>query len=66
MQPDEHKPGNAPGEQPAADGERPEAPETPERESEAGLAREVGDLDDPDAEDEGALPGRVGGGLAGG
>jgi len=33
---------------------------------EAGLDREVGDLEDPDAEDDGALPGRVGGGLAGG
>lgn len=32
----------------------------------AGLDREVGDLEDPEAEDEGALPGRVGGGLAGG
>lgn len=33
----------------------------------AGMAREVGDLEDPDAvEDEGALPGRMGGGLAGG
>ena len=33
----------------------------------AGVAREVGDLDDPDAvKDDGALPGRMGGGLAGG
>lgn len=33
----------------------------------AGMDREVGDLEDPDAvEDEGALPGRMGGGLAGG
>ena len=33
----------------------------------AGVDREVGDLEDPDAvEDEGALPGRMGGGLAGG
>ncbi|MDQ3269778.1 MAG: hypothetical protein M3Q11_06275 [Pseudomonadota bacterium] len=33
----------------------------------AGLDREVGDLENPDAVDEeGALPGRVGGGLAGG
>lgn len=31
----------------------------------AGLDREVGDLEDPDAEDDGALPGRAGGGLAG-
>ena len=33
---------------------------------EAGIAREVGDLEDPEAEDDGALPGRAGGGLAGG
>lgn len=33
----------------------------------AGMNREVGDLEDPNAvEDEGALPGRMGGGLAGG
>ena len=32
----------------------------------AGLDREVGDLEDPEAEDDGALPGRAGGGLAGG
>ena len=32
----------------------------------AGIDREVGDLEDPDAEDDGALPGRAGGGLAGG
>lgn len=32
----------------------------------AGLDREVGDPEDPDAEDDGALPGRAGGGLAGG
>lgn len=32
----------------------------------AGLDREVGDLEDPDAADDGALPGRAGGGLAGG
>lgn len=32
----------------------------------AGMDREVGDLEDPNAvEDEGALPGRMGGGLAG-
>ena len=31
----------------------------------AGLDREVGDLEDPDAADDGALPGRAGGGLAG-
>lgn len=34
---------------------------------EAGLEHEVGDLEDPDAvEEDGALPGRMGGGLAGG
>ena len=39
----------------------------PGRDSNAGMDREVGDLEDPDAvEDEGALPGRMGGGLAGG
>ena len=32
----------------------------------AGLDREVGDLEDFDAEDDGALPGRAGGGLTGG
>jgi len=32
----------------------------------AGLDREVGDLEDQDAEDDGALPGRAGGGLTGG
>ncbi|MGJ4730282.1 hypothetical protein [Luteimonas sp. SDU101] len=42
-----------------------EAP-APASDPEAGLDREVGDLEDPDAEDDGALPGRVGGGLAGG
>lgn len=32
-----------------------------------GMDREVGDLEDPDAvEEDGALPGRMGGGLAGG
>ncbi|MDQ3206955.1 MAG: hypothetical protein M3Q40_10735 [Pseudomonadota bacterium] len=34
---------------------------------EEGMEREVGDLDNPDAvEEDGALPGRLGGGLAGG
>lgn len=42
---------------------RPTNPPDPK----AGVDREVGDLDDPDAvEDDGALPGRMGGGLAGG
>jgi len=31
-----------------------------------GLDAEIGDLEDADAEDDGALPGRAGGGLAGG
>jgi len=66
MQADEHTPGNGAGQSPEAGRERPGAPEAPEAESEAGLDREVGDLDDADAEDEGALPVRVGGGLAGG
>lgn len=49
--------------------DRPEKDDAPARhrpDPDAGLDREVGDLDDPDAEDDGALPGRVGGGLAGG
>lgn len=56
--------------QPAADdpspkGRAPGPPVTPD--PTAGMEREVGDLEDPDAvEDEGALPGRMGGGLAGG
>jgi len=45
---------------------RDKASPTPAPDQEAGLDREVGDLEDPDAEDDGALPGRVGGGLAGG
>lgn len=43
----------------------PDGPE-PKTDRKAGLDSEVGDLDDPDAEDEDALPGRAGGGLAGG
>lgn len=39
----------------------------PQPNPKAGIGREVGDLEDPDAVDEdGALPGRAGGGLAGG
>lgn len=39
----------------------------PPKDPQAGLDREVGDLEDADAErDDGALPGRAGGGLAGG
>lgn len=41
---------------------RPQARPDPQR----GLDREVGDLEDPEAEKDGALPGRAGGGLAGG
>jgi len=41
-------------------------PEAPATDPQAGIDREVGDLEDPDAENEGALPGRAGGGLAGG
>lgn len=37
----------------------------PSADPEAGIEREVGDLDDPEAEDDDALPGRAGGGLAG-
>lgn len=48
--------------QTARDGRR----DDPAPDPEAGIAREVGDLEDPDAEDDGALPGRAGGGLAGG
>ncbi|ASR42041.1 hypothetical protein BEN78_00045 [Xanthomonas citri pv. mangiferaeindicae] len=40
---------------------------TPPRDPKTGIDREVGDLDDPDAPDnDDALPGRAGGGLAGG
>lgn len=42
-------------------------PTPPQPDPKAGIGREVGDLEDPDAVDEdGALPGRAGGGLAGG
>lgn len=47
-------------------GDGPQPPPSPQPGSEAGFDREVGDLEDPDAEEDGALPGRVGGGLAGG
>ncbi|MCI2259917.1 hypothetical protein [Xanthomonas indica] len=41
--------------------------EAPQPDPQAGIAREVGDLEDAEAVDEdGALPGRAGGGLAGG
>lgn len=42
-------------------------PSEPKPDRRAGLDSEVGDFDDPDADDdEDALPGRAGGGLAGG
>ena len=41
---------------------RPQVHPDPQR----GLDREVGDLEDPEAEQDGTLPGRAGGGLAGG
>lgn len=50
----------------AADREGAKGPPNPAN-PKAGFDREVGDIDDPDAiDDEGALPGRMGGGLAGG
>lgn len=45
----------------------PAAGPTAKPDPEAGMEREVGDLENPEAvEEEGALPGRMGGGLAGG
>lgn len=64
--PDQHNPKN---EAAADDASRKDPASGPSAETDpkAGMEREVGDLDDPDAvEDEGALPGRMGGGLAGG
>lgn len=50
---------------PRPDTASPQAPA--EASPTAGMEREVGDIDDPDAEQrDGALPGRMGGGLAGG
>jgi len=72
----DHKPGRRP-EVPADDdgdgdsraeddrGPRPLG-EASSTDPKAGVDREVGDLEDEDATDDGALPGRVGGGLAGG
>ncbi len=51
----------APGAPPTDPVQAPGAPDP-----KGGVDREVGDIEDPDAQDEGALPGRVGGGLAGG
>lgn len=41
-------------------------PADPSQDRRSGIASEVGDIEDQDAEDEAALPGRAGGGLAGG
>jgi len=71
MQEDDDMSARKPGEgqqgrqEPPADARDTVSP-TAVPDQEAGLDREVGDLEDPDAEDDGALPGRVGGGLAGG
>ena len=51
----------APGAPPTDPVQAPGAPDP-----KGGVDREVGDIEDPDAQDDGALPGRVGGGLAGG
>lgn len=62
--PDKHYP-----KRPAADESRKEPAADPlaKPDPQAGMNREVGDLEDPDAvENDGALPGRMGGGLAGG
>ncbi|UNK59184.1 hypothetical protein MNQ95_01930 [Pseudoxanthomonas daejeonensis] len=52
------------------DGKKPDAQSQSDNagrpDPKAGVDSEVGDLDDPDAEKKGALPGRAGGGLAGG
>lgn len=65
MQPDEN--GRTPdqredGPEERRDNQAPEWQPDPQ----AGVDREVGDLEDPDAQEDGALPGRAGGGLAGG
>lgn len=62
----EHDPKNPTPSQPSKGGDdAPASPPSPPNPN-AGLAREVGDLENPDAVDEdGALPGRMGGGLAG-
>ena len=65
MQPD-HKDQTKQDETPADGTPAAERPQHGEPDAEAGLAREVGDLEDPDAEAVDALPGRAGGGLAGG
>jgi hypothetical protein len=65
MQPD-HKDQTKQGEAPADDTPAAGGAQHWEPDAEAGLAREVGDLEDPDADEDGALPGRAGGGLAGG
>jgi len=63
---DEHDP-KQPATADDASGKHPATPAPVAPDQTAGMNREVGDLDDPDAvEDAGALPGRMGGGLAGG
>ena len=62
MQPDEDQRRDGSARESAPDSGAPQQPADPQ----AGIDREVGDLEDPDAEEDGALPGRVGGGLAGG
>lgn len=61
-----HRNDRQPQKQDSSRESRKPAQSEPAPDPEAGFDREVGDLDDPDAEDGGALPGRVGGGLAGG
>lgn len=65
---DERDPKQGAGTNPKTDPAKDPAAGPPvEPDPEAGMDKEVGDLDDPDAvDDEGALPGRMGGGLAGG
>lgn len=41
------------------------APDAPKPDPKTGIDSEVGDLEDADSEDDDALPGRAGGGLAG-
>ena len=62
MQPDDDDRRDGPARKHGSDDDAPRRPAVPQ----AGIDRVVGDLEDPDAEDDGALPGRAGGGLAGG
>ena len=64
---DERDPGTPASSRPSHSRDEPPAGPPAEPDPKAGVDREVGDLEDPDAVDEdGALPGRMGGGLAGG